>query len=63
MEFEEAALVEVGVDFGGGDAGVAQEFLQDAEVDPRFQEMGGEGVTQGVGGEFRVDSRRERVFP
>ena len=40
--------VEVGIDFGGGDAGVAQHFLHGAQVGPAFYEVRGEGVAQRV---------------
>lgn len=40
----------VGVDAGGdADVGVAEEFLDDDEVDPLFQEQGGGGVAEVVG--------------
>jgi hypothetical protein len=37
---------QVGVDLGGAGAPVAQVFLNDPEVDPRFQQMRGVGVAQ-----------------
>ena len=40
---------DVGVDLGGGDVGVAQQGLDDAQVGAAFQQMGGEGVAQDVG--------------
>ena len=40
----EAALVDVGVDLGGGDVGVAEEFLDDAEVGAAAEQVGGEAV-------------------
>ncbi len=51
MDFPEAFLIDVGVDLGGGDVGVAEEFLDDAEVGAAFEEVGGERVPQQV----RVD--------
>jgi hypothetical protein len=39
----------VGVDLGGGDVGVAQQGLDDAQVGAAFQQVGGEGVAQDVG--------------
>lgn len=51
MGLDEVFLVEVGVDLGGGDVGVAEEFLDDAEVGPAFEEVGGEGVAE----EVRID--------
>jgi len=38
----------VGVDFGGFGALVAEEFLDVAEVGAGFEEVGGEGVAEGV---------------
>ena len=40
----EAFLIDVGVDLGGGDVGMPQEFLNNTEVSPVFEEMGGEGM-------------------
>ena len=48
--------VDVGVDFGGEDGLVAQHFLDDAEVGTVFQEVGGEGVAEGVGRDFLPDA-------
>jgi len=47
---EAAALEDMGVDHGGFDVFVAEEFLDGADVVIVLQEMGGEGVTEGVGG-------------
>ena len=47
----EPLLIDVGVDLGSGDVGMTQEFLNDAEVGPVFQEVGREGMPQ----EVRVD--------
>lgn len=44
-----AVGVDVGVDLGGDDVGVAEEFLDDAEVGAAGEEVGGEGVAEGVG--------------
>ena len=51
MDVLQALLVDVGVDLGGGDVGVAEEFLDDAEVGAVLEQVGGEGVAQ----EVRVD--------
>ena len=48
MDSMEAFLVDVGVDLGGGDVGVAEEFLDDAEVGAIFEEVSGEAVAQEV---------------
>ena len=37
----EAALVDVGVDLGGGDGGVAEELLDDAKVGAGFEHVSG----------------------
>ena len=39
-----------GVYLGGGDIRMAQHLLNGAQVRPVFQQMGGEGVAQGMGG-------------
>ena len=51
----EEFAVDVGVDFGGGD-GVAEHFLDGAEVGTAFDEMGGEGVAEGMGGNGFFDA-------
>lgn len=48
-DFGEVGAVDVGVDLGGGDVGVSEEFLDDAEVGAAGEEVGGEGVAEGVG--------------
>ncbi len=53
--------VDVGVDLGGEDGFVTEHFLDDAEVRPTFDEVGGEGVAEGVGGNFLVDARGHRL--
>ena len=40
------------VDFGGGDGFVAEHFLDGAQVGSSFEEVGGEGVAEGVWGYF-----------
>lgn len=51
VDLTESGLVDVGVELGGGDVGVAEEFLNDSEVCAAVEEVGGEGVSEGV----RVD--------
>ena len=48
----ERAAVKVEVDFGGGDRLVAEHLLDGPEVGAPLQEMGGEGMAEGV----RADS-------
>ena len=38
----------MGVDLGGGEVGVAEEFLDGAEIVVVFEEVGGEAVAEGV---------------
>jgi len=45
----------VGVDFGGSRAFVAEEFLYVAQIGAVFQQVGGEGVTEGVETELLGD--------
>ena len=54
--------VDVGVDLGGEDGFVAEHFLDDAEVGAVFDEVGREGVAEGVGGDFLVDACDERLL-
>ncbi len=54
----EVFLVDVGVDLRAGDVGVAEEFLDDAEVGAVFEEVGGEGVAQKVGVEVLREAGR-----
>ena len=52
----EEFAVDVGVDFGGGDGFVAEHFLDGAEVGTAFDEVGGEGVTESMGGDGFFDA-------
>ena len=45
---EGAAVEDVGVDHGGGDVAVAEELLDSANVVAGLEEVGGEGVAEGV---------------
>ena len=47
----EVVGIDVGVDLGGGNVGVAEELLDDAEVGTMAKQVAGEGVSQDV----RVD--------
>src|SRR4030095_3161093 len=49
----EVAVVHGGVDLGGGDAGVAEHFLYGAQVGAALEEVGGEGMAQGMGAGMR----------
>ncbi len=52
------AAGDVGVDFGGADAGVAEQFLDHAQVGTVFQQMGGEAVAQHVWRDVALDAGR-----
>ena len=54
--------VDVGVDLGGEDGLVAEHFLDDTEVGAVLDEVRREGVAEGVGGDFLVDARDERLL-
>jgi hypothetical protein len=59
----QAVRGDVGVDLGGGDVGVAEQGLDDAEVCAALQQVGGEGVAQHVGADLGgVDARIPRRF-
>ena len=45
----EEFAVDVGVDLGGGRSIKTEHFLDGAEVGTAFDEMGGEGVAEGMG--------------
>lgn len=49
-------MEDVGVDHGGFDVFVAEEFLDGADVVAALEEVGGEGVAEGVGCDAFVDS-------
>ena len=41
---------DVEVDHGGGDVRMTEEVLNRADIDTGFQEVGGEGMSEGVAG-------------
>lgn len=47
---------DVGVDLGGADGGMAEEFLDDAEVGAVFEQVRGEAVSQHVRGDAARDA-------
>ena len=47
----------LGIDLGGGDIGVAQHLLNGVEVCAVFQQMGGKGMAERVGGDVLLDAR------
>ena len=48
--------VDVGVDFGGEDAFVAEHLLDGTQVGAVFDEVGGEGVAESVRGNLLADA-------
>ncbi len=46
MHLLQAFLIDVGVDLRRGDVGVAEHFLDHAQVGTVVQQVGGEGVTK-----------------
>ena len=52
VDFFEAVDGDVGVNLGGGEGFMAQEFLYDAEVCAGVEHVGGEGMSQGVWCDF-----------
>lgn len=53
---------DVRVDFGGVDAGMAEEFLDDAEVGAIFEEVRGETVAEHVRGDIALNARETNAF-
>lgn len=51
-----AEAEDVGVDHGGGDVAVAEELLDGADVVAALEEVGGEGVAEGVAGDSLRDA-------
>ena len=51
------AFHDVQIDHGGGDVGMTEKILNRSNVGSGFQEMGDEGMPQGVGGEDRKSTR------
>ena len=51
----------MGVDLGGEDGLVAEHLLDGPEVRPAFDEVGGEGMAEGVRGNFLVDAGGHRL--
>ena len=49
MDLLEPRLRDVGVDLGGGEILVTEEFLDDAQVSSPLDKVGGVGMAKGVG--------------
>ncbi len=56
VDFFEVGVGDMGVDLGGADVGVAEHGLNGAEVGAVHEEVGGEAVTEGVGGDVFRDA-------
>ena len=61
MQLLEALARDMGVDLRGGDVGVSKQELDHAQVGAMVEQMGGEGVAQGVRRQRRVDARVQGV--
>lgn len=62
VDFAEVVVGDVGVDLGGADVGVAEEGLDGAEVGAVHEEVGGERVAEGVGGDVLGDAGGAGAF-
>ena len=51
VDLPQALVVDVGINLGGGNIGVPEQFLDHPQVGSVLEEVGGEGVAQ----EVRVD--------
>ncbi len=57
IDLEELTDVQMRVLLGGGQAFMPEKLLDDAEVGPAAQEMGGEGMAKGVRRDVAADGR------
>jgi hypothetical protein len=55
VDFAEAAVGDVSINFGCADAGVAEEFLDDSEVRAVVEEVSGEAVAEHVRGNIPLE--------
>src|SRR5436189_2959024 len=56
MDVAEPVGGDMGVDFGGVDGGVAEEFLNDAKVGAIFEEVRGKAMAQHMRGDVALDA-------
>ena len=49
---------DMSIDLGCGNVAVAEHHLHRTQIGPPFQQMRGEGMSQGMGGEGFLDSRQ-----
>ena len=59
VNVEQGRGIDLGVDLGRSQAGMAQQFLQTAQIRARTQQMGGKAVTQGMGRGCRGQAERD----
>ena len=57
VDFFEAGLLDMGVDLGGGDAGMAQHGLDGPQIRAMVQQVGGEGMAKHMGEYALGDAR------
>ncbi len=62
MDFFEVFTVDMGVDFRGGDIGMAEKFLENADIHSALQKMGGERVTERMRGGALGHTGKDNVF-
>lgn len=62
MDVFESAVFDVGVDLGGGDAGVSEEFLEGSDFRSVGEHVGGEAVSEGVGADLVACSDADGVL-
>ena len=53
----EAIFVHMGIDFGGGDAGVTEKFLDDAKIGSAREQVGGKRVAEKMGVDAGIETR------
>jgi hypothetical protein len=53
---------DVGIDFGGGDGGVAEEFLDDAEISAVLEQVRGEAVSEHMRSDVTFDAGHAGAF-
>ncbi len=53
---------QVGIALGGGEAGVPEEFLDVADAGPAIQQVGGEGMAQGMGADLLAEGGKGNIF-
>src|SRR4051812_18539812 len=62
VDFFEVFGTDVGVNLGGGNIPVAEHFLDAAQIAPPVQQVGGEGVPEGMWADLLVQRRLPDPF-